>query len=163
MAGLRIVWINDGITSTIGALAKPAYRLLGKWAFNLTSEWTGFISATDAARMNYLAGILKQAFYGITPIPNGATNLSPRVLILYDSTGPATPLSDANIQTYHLAHQIRIQQDGDTYTTLVFKGDPLHTDFESYWGDYGTDENEGSINIGRARKMFAMSLMTRCR
>lgn len=160
MAGCRMVWINDSISPAVpGRLAKPAYRRLGKWAFIKDPKWIAFIDKPAGQRLDYLATQLTAEF--VDDLPNGAHNASPRVLFLYN-TGPAG-LTPADVTAYHNQHELRIQQDGDNYATIVFKGDPKTIDFASYYGDYGTDENEGGINMGRAQKMFAISLMTRCR
>ena len=160
MSGCRMVWIDDtGNPPIAGSLAKAAYRRLGKWAFEKNSKWTGFITAQETDRLDYLATALKASFAGSTP--SGAPNANPRVLIVHQDSIPSQ-LTDTNVTNYHKQHSLKILDDGDNYCYMIFKGDPLQIDFASYYGDYGTDEGE-PINVGRAQRTFAMALMTRCR
>lgn len=161
MAGLRMVWINDTVNPAVPAgLAKAAYKRLGTWAFEKRQKWTDFINAKSIDRLQLLAASLTASFVGEQP--SNAPNMSPRILVLHNDMPPAS-LTQANVDAYHRAHEITIHEDGTTYTQIWFKGDPLTTDFETYFGDYATDESEAMINLPRARRMFAMMLITKCR
>jgi hypothetical protein len=161
MAGLRMVWINDTVNPAVPAgLAKAAYKRMGTWAFEKRQKWIDFIRASSTERLHVLATSLTASFVGEQP--SNAPNMSPRVLILHNDT-PPMPLTQPNVDAYHRAHEVTLQEDGTTYTQISFKGDPLMTDFQAYFGDYATDEGEAQINLPRARRMFAMMLITKCR
>jgi hypothetical protein len=165
MAGLRMVWIDEANAQT-GAIAKRAYRRLGEWAFAKTQQWIDIIQATDAARCEVIASRLTTSFQlPVGDWPPGAPNPNPRVVILYENVGPAST-SAADVAVYHAGHEIRIQQDTAAYSWITFEGDPLVIDFQNYMLEYVEDDDETltpAKKLRRAKKQFALMLMTKCR